>query len=64
MLNNNLYNLMAQMVEESQSLWRIKNTYTQAARNCGECVTFWNELAKDKEEHIKQLKELIKSHFD
>ena len=25
MLDNNTYNLMAQLTEESQSLWRIRN---------------------------------------
>lgn len=64
MLSNNLYNLMEQMTEENKSLWRIKNAYKQDAKGCAECVAFWNELAEDKEKHVKKLQELIKSHLE
>ncbi len=32
MLENNVYNIMAQLVEESQSLWRIRNSYIKDAQ--------------------------------
>jgi hypothetical protein len=54
---------MAQAVEESQSLWRIKNEYIKDAEDCEECKEFWEKLEKDKEEHCKDLQELISSHI-
>jgi hypothetical protein len=65
MLDNNLYNLMMQMVEENQSLWRIMNKYKQDAAdtNCDECLAFWDKMVLDKEEHIKELEGLIQSHM-
>ncbi len=32
MLSNNTYDLMAQLTEENQSLWRIKNNYKKDER--------------------------------
>ncbi len=48
---------------ESKSLWRIKRRYKQDAGNCADCITFWEKLGRDKEEHIKELGELIKTHL-
>lgn len=62
MFNNNTYNLMEQAVEESQSFWRIKNHYIKDAKDCKECKEFWEKLEKDKEEHCKDIWNLIKSH--
>jgi len=59
MFDNNAYNLMAQAVEESQSLWRIKNEYKEDAKDCDECYEFWQKLEKDKEQHCEQLYDLI-----
>ena len=65
MLDNNLYNLMTQLVEENYSLWRILNKYKQDAADCdcGECLAFWDKMVIDKEEHIKELEGLVKSHM-
>jgi transcriptional regulator of NAD metabolism len=63
MFSNNMYNLMEQAVEESQSLWRIKNHYIKDAKDCEECKEFWEKLEKDKEKHCKDLQELIASHI-
>ncbi len=62
MLDNNTYNLMAQITEESQSLWRIRNSYMNDAGPCKECMDFWEKLANDKEQHIKDLESLILEH--
>ncbi len=64
MFDNNAYNLMEQLTVESKSLWRIKNNYKNDAGSseCGECKKFWEDLEKDKEEHIRLLNELMKSH--
>jgi len=63
MFDNNTYNLMAQLTEENQSLWRIKNNYISDASGCDECQEFWKKLVEDKEEHIRDLSELLKKHL-
>jgi hypothetical protein len=62
-LDNNTYNLMMQLIEENQSLWQIKNNYIKDANSCGECQEFWKKLEMDKEEHIKDLEELVRKHL-
>ena len=64
MLDNNLYNLMMQMVEENKSVWRIKTNYEQDAAGCDECLTFWKSLLEDKERYIEEMEHLIRSHID
>lgn len=59
MFDNNTYNLMAQAVEESQSLWRIKNEYKNDVKDCEECLQFWKQLEEDKEQHLKDLHHLL-----
>jgi hypothetical protein len=63
MVDDNLYNLMAQMVEEHKSLYRIKKMYKVDAKKCKECKDFWEKLEKDKEDHIQELMGLIQNHF-
>jgi len=63
MLDNSLYNLMIQMVEENKCLWRIKNMYKKDARHCGDCERFWTDLEAEKEQRVAELRELIKSHI-
>jgi len=64
MLDNNTYNLMAQLTEENKSLWRIKNNYMSDAGGCTECTDFWKKLAQDKERQVDELISLIKGHFE
>lgn len=63
MYDNNLYNLFAQLVEEHQSLWRIKNAYKKDAQQCKECIDFWAKLETAKDAHINDLHRLIKDHI-
>jgi hypothetical protein len=63
MLENNVYNLMEQITEESKSLWRIRNSYKKDTGGCKECMDFWDKLARDKEEHIRDLEKLIRTHI-
>lgn len=63
MYDNTIYNLMQQAVEESQSLWRIKNNYLKDAEDCKECKEFWEKMQKDKNQHLKDLWKLIESHI-
>ena len=63
MFDNNLYNLMMQVTVEHTSLWRIKNEYMKDAGDSPESKKFWEKMMKDKEEHIADLKELIKAEL-
>jgi len=63
MHSNHVYNLMNQLIIEHKSLWRIKKHYLEDAGDCAGCRAFWEKMEKDKEEHIKELTELIKSHL-
>lgn len=63
MLSNNAYDLMAQLTEENQSLWRIKNNYKKDAQGDQEAMDFWSYLEKDKEDHIKKLTELLEKRI-
>lgn len=54
---------MNQLVVEHKSLWRIQNHYLEDAGDCVDCKAMWEKLAKDKEDHIKELGDLIKSHL-
>lgn len=62
MLENHLYNLLEQIVEESKSLWRVR-TYKKDAGDCTQCQPFWDRVEKDKEQYISELNELIKNHL-
>lgn len=64
MFTNNLYNLMLQAVEEHKSLWRIKDEYQKDAKKSKESALFWKALVKDKEAHIKTLKELLRTELN
>ncbi len=63
MLSNNAYDLMAQLTEENQSLWRIKNNYKRDAANDKEAMDFWNYREKDKQDHIRKLTELLEKRI-
>ncbi|MFO8133052.1 MAG: hypothetical protein R6U10_03855 [Thermoplasmatota archaeon] len=63
MLDNNVYNLMEQLVEESKSLWQIKHHYREDAAGCDKCRRFWEKLEKDKEQHIEDIEALLKKHM-
>lgn len=64
MLHNHLYNLMAQMVEENKSLWRIQHQYLTDAADCPECQAFFQKLAQQKEAVVSELSSLIKAELN
>lgn len=51
------------MTQEQKSLWRIKNSYIDEAASEEERV-LWKKLAEDKENHIKDLREAIKTELN
>ncbi|MBD3360498.1 hypothetical protein GF366_01715 [Candidatus Peregrinibacteria bacterium] len=61
--DNHTHNLLEQLVTEQKSLWRIKNMYGKDAGDCEKCREFWEKMKKDKEEHIAELTDLVKSHL-
>jgi hypothetical protein len=63
MLQDHVYDLMNQLVQESQSLWRIKKHYKKNAEGCKKCVELWEGLERDKERHLKELEAVLKEHF-
>lgn len=62
MLRNNLFNLMNQLVEESKSLWRIKNEYSAEAVGSDDIMNQWKKMEAEKISNIETLKELIKKY--
>ena len=63
MLSNSTYDFMAQLTEENQSLWRIKNTTRKMQQADAEATEFWNNLEKDKESHIRDLTKLLEKRL-
>ena len=53
---------MHQFTQESKSLWRIKNNYITEALTDEE-KSFWTKLAQEKEDHVAELKDLIKNNI-
>lgn len=62
-MDNHVYNLMLQLVQENKSLWRVKNEYKKDANGCEECKKFWQKMEKDKENHVLELTALLKNHL-
>ena len=62
MLRNNIFNMMNQLVQESKSVWRIKNQYMQEAVGSDDVMATWKEIEKTKEEQIVKLQALIKKY--
>ncbi|MEF8848062.1 MAG: hypothetical protein V5A68_02905 [Candidatus Thermoplasmatota archaeon] len=63
MFDDSLYNLMAQAVEESQNLWRLKKEYKKVAGKRDGNLDFLKKMEKNKERHVKGLQKLIKFHL-
>ena len=62
MLRNNIFNMMNQLVQESKSVWRIKNQYMQEAVGSDDVMATLKEIEKTKEEQIVKLQALIKKY--
>jgi hypothetical protein len=62
MQENNVYNLMNQITQESKSLWRIKHNYVSEATSDDQ-KAFWTKLAQEKETLIEEMKTLLKAEM-
>lgn len=63
MMENNLYNLMIQAVEEHKSLWRMKSDYLRDAESSPDAKAYWEKNIPEKEQHVQDLLELIKKEL-
>jgi hypothetical protein len=61
MLKDWNHDLVHQMSEISDSLWRMKD-YAKSASGCSHCSALWAKLEADYESHVKLLNEEIKRH--
>ena len=63
MLDNDTYNLMEQLEIESQSLWRIQNSYKNDFSMDFESRQLWGLIEKDKEELVRLLTEKVRERL-
>lgn len=61
-MNNHLYNLYSQLVQDRRSIYRIQKFYLRDARGCKKCQAFWKKVLKAKEAETEEIFQLIKSH--
>jgi len=62
-LENQAYNLVSQLTEESRSLWRLKNAYSRDA-DCNTCRVYFQKAIQEKEDAIAELRRLVKTHLE
>ena len=61
MLKDANHDLVQQLSEISDSLWRM-GQYKKASENCDHCTAMWARLESDYENHSKMLTEEIARH--
>jgi len=61
-MDNHLYNLFSQIVQNRRSIYRIKKFYLKDANRCQRCKDLWQKILKNKEEETKLLIEVLKGH--
>ncbi len=63
MLKDHNHDLVQQLSEISDSLWRIES-YKKASEGCATCSAMWAKFHKDYEDHTKMLADEIKKHVE
>ncbi len=63
MLDNHLYNLMSQIVEDHRSLWRMRDMYENDSGECIECREMWQKIADEREVELNNLVQKLKAHL-
>ncbi len=61
-MNNHIYNLLSQLVQDRRSIYRIQKYYLKDVKNCKICSNFWKTLLKQKEEEARKILEILKNH--
>lgn len=63
MLKDHNHDLIQQLSEISDSLWRI-SLYKQNAEECDSCRAIWEKMKDDYEAHVEMLKKEIVKHVE
>jgi len=63
MLDDEVYDIMEQLVEESKSLYEIKNHYKEDSNKCTDCLDIWKKLENQKEKNIEELEKILREHL-
>lgn len=63
MLDDEVYDIMQQLVEESRSIYEIRRYYKEDSAHCEKCHDVWKKLEEQKEENIEELEGLLKEHL-
>ncbi len=61
-MNNHLYNLYSQLVQDRRSIYRIQKFYLKEARGCKKCQAFWKQILQEKQELTQNILKLINDH--
>jgi hypothetical protein len=56
------HNLVQQLSELMDSVWRYEHFYKNDAEDCDKCKKLWEELHQRHEEDIKMLKDHLADH--
>jgi len=59
---NHHHNLIQQLSELMDSVWRYENNYMADASSCADCQALWGKLKERHEEDIAALKNHIADH--
>lgn len=62
-VSNLHHNLIQQLSELMDSVWRYENFYKKDAAQCSDCQALWEKLQKRHEEDIDLLKEELAKHL-
>jgi hypothetical protein len=63
MLKDHNHDLVQQLSEISDSLWRL-GLYKQNAKGCDSCEEMWEKMKDDYEAHVEMLKKEIAKHVE
>ena len=63
MLKDHNHDLIHQLSEISDSLWRI-SMYKEKVKDCDSCRAIWEKMEKDYETHVEMLKKEIGKHVE
>ncbi len=63
MLSDEVYDLMRQLVEESKSLYEIKEHYKDDSQHCDKCLDFWKKLEQKKMKNTEELEAILRKHW-
>ncbi|HEB14151.1 MAG TPA: hypothetical protein ENI09_01945 [candidate division WWE3 bacterium] len=64
MVSDHHHNLIQQLSELMDSVWRYDKYYKQDAKNCKDCQDLWERLHQRHQEDIDLLKHHIAEHVE